>query len=91
MNRSASHESSISHQSEAVNAAAVDGESKESESETSMILFRDEPEKESNRNLKRSDRTSESGEENVGLELTLGLEPVSRVYHVVPVKKRRVE
>lgn len=91
MNRSASHESSISHQSEAVNAAALDGESKESESETSMILFRDEPEKESNRNLKRSDRTSESGEENVGLELTLGLEPVSRVYHVVPVKKRRVE
>ncbi|PNX99138.1 LOB domain-containing protein 41-like [Trifolium pratense] len=91
MNRSGSHESSISHQSEAVNAAAVDGESKESESETSMILFRDEPEKESNRNLKRSDRTSESGEENVGLELTLGLEPVSRVYHVVPVKKRRVE
>ncbi|XP_058739214.1 LOB domain-containing protein 41-like [Vicia villosa] len=94
VNRAASHESSISHQSEAVNAtAAVDLESKESESmasvetaETSMNLFRDEPE--SNRSLKRTDRT---GEENVGLELTLGLEPVSRVYHVVPVKKRRVE
>lgn len=29
--------------------------------------------------------------EVVGLELTLGLEPVSRANHVVPVKKRRVE
>uniref|UniRef100_A0A1S3DX18 LOB domain-containing protein 41-like n=1 Tax=Cicer arietinum TaxID=3827 RepID=A0A1S3DX18_CICAR len=97
MNRSASHESSLSHQSEAVNAAAVDGESKESDesmasvetAETSMNLFRDEPE--STRDLKRVDRTGESGEENVGLELTLGFEPVSRVHHVVPVKKRRVE
>lgn len=94
VNRAGSHESSISHQSEAVNAAVVvDLESKESESmasvetaETSMNLFRDEPEP--NRGLKGIERT---GEENVGLELTLGLEPVSRVYHVVPVKKRRVE
>lgn len=86
MNRSVSHESSISHQSEAV--AVVDGESKDSESETSMILFRDEPELD--RKMKPADRTGENGEEKVGLELTLGLEPVSRVYHVVPVKKRRV-
>lgn len=89
MNRSASHESSLSHQSEEV-VAAAEGESKESESMVSVetsILFRDEPES----NPKRSDRTDESLGEPVGLELTLGFEPASRAYHVVPVKKRRVE
>ncbi|KAJ1391418.1 LOB domain-containing protein [Sesbania bispinosa] len=93
LNRSGSHdhESSLSHQSEAANA--VEGESKESESMVSVetaetsILFRDEPES----NPKRSDRTDKSGGYHVGLELTLGLEPLSRADHVVPVKKRRVE
>lgn len=95
LDRSASHESSLSHQSEAANATA-EGESKESESmvsvetaENSMILFRDEPES----NKKRPVETDKSEDEHVGLELTLGFcsEPVSRVHHVVPVKKRRIQ
>ncbi|XP_027353009.1 LOB domain-containing protein 40-like [Abrus precatorius] len=83
LNRCGSHESSLSHQSEAAN------ESKESESMVSVetaetsILFRDEPES----NPKRVDRTEEGGD-HVGLELTLGFEPASLV---VPVKKRRIE
>lgn len=93
LNRSGSHdhESSLSHQSEAANAAA-EGESKESESIVSVetaensVLFRNEPES----NRKRVDRTGESSEDHVGLELTLGFEP-ARVHHVVPVKKRRIE
>ncbi|XP_061348618.1 LOB domain-containing protein 41-like isoform X1 [Gastrolobium bilobum] len=89
LNRSASHESSLSHQSEAANA--VEGESKESESMVSVetaetsILFRDEPES----NPKSGERTDEIGD-HVGLELTLGFEPASRAHHVVPVKKRRI-
>ena len=95
MNRSASHESSLSHQSELANAAEG-GESKESESIVSVetaeasVLFRDEPES----NGKRVDRTDEGGDVGLGLELTLGFEPVSsssRADHVVPVKKRRIE
>ncbi|XP_020217488.1 LOB domain-containing protein 41 [Cajanus cajan] len=80
----ASHESGLSHLSEAAAAMMVEGESKESESvvsaETSN-LFRDEAEA-----VEAGGRTGE-----VGLELTLGLEPVSRACHVVPVKKRRIE
>ncbi|RDY04026.1 LOB domain-containing protein 41 [Mucuna pruriens] len=78
VNQTASHESGLSHLSEA--AAMVEGESKESESVMSVEtsnLFHDEP---------VSDRPGE-----VGLELTLGFEPVSRARHVVPVKKRRIE
>ncbi|KAE9619907.1 hypothetical protein Lal_00040425 [Lupinus albus] len=88
VNRSASHESSVSHQSEAA-VVMVEGESKDSESAVSVensVLFHDEPESDD----KVGGRTGESGEE-VGLELTLGFEPVSRVHHVVPVKKRRIE
>ncbi|KAE9612583.1 hypothetical protein Lal_00005922 [Lupinus albus] len=73
VNRSASHESGLSHQSEV--AAAVEGESKYSDSAVSAetpVLFHDEPESD-------------------GLELTLGFEPVSRVQHMVPVKKRKIE
>ncbi|CAL0299129.1 unnamed protein product [Lupinus luteus] len=87
VNRSVSHESSLSHQSEA--ALVVEGESKDSDSAGSVensILIHDEPESED----KMGGRTGESGED-VGLELTLGFEPVSRVHHVVPVKKRRIE
>ncbi|KAL5178439.1 LOB domain-containing protein 41 [Glycine soja] len=78
LNRSGSHDSTLSHQSEAANA--VESESILS-AETSM-LFRDEPES----NPKRLDRT-----DDVGLELTLGFEPVSGAQHVVPVKKRRID
>ncbi|KAL6287550.1 hypothetical protein ACE6H2_011940 [Prunus campanulata] len=87
-NRSTSHESSLSHQSEA--AANVDGESKETESMVSSetaeaeLLFRAEPESA----RKRSEPVQEG---ELALELTLGLEPQSRAHHVVPVKKRKIE
>ncbi|CAA7038566.1 unnamed protein product [Microthlaspi erraticum] len=70
----ASHESSLSHQSEVV--AAHEGESKESESNISEVMTF----------LPPAVKVS-SGD--VKLDLTLGLEPVSRAYHVVPVKKRK--
>lgn len=92
LNRSTSHESSVSHQSEAVNV--VDGESKETESMISVetaepaaapFLFRAEPE-----SVPRKD--DEPVRENeLALELTLGLEPAAHARHVVPVKKRRLE
>ena len=78
MNRSGSHDSTLSHQSEAANAV----ESESILSAETSILFRDEPES----NPKRLDRT-----DDVGLELTLGFEPVSGAQHVVPVKKRRID
>ncbi|XP_022772070.1 LOB domain-containing protein 41-like [Durio zibethinus] len=90
-NRSTSHESSLSHQSE---LAVMDGESKETESmiseETAAAsqLFPTEPEF---RGKLSEDRTAEVRGE-IGLELTLGFQPVkSRACHVVvPVKKRKV-
>ncbi|CAB4304887.1 unnamed protein product [Prunus armeniaca] len=87
-NRSTSHESSLSHQSEA--AANVDGESKETESMVSSetaeaeLLFRPEPE-----SARKRSEPVQDGE--LALELTLGLEPQSRAHHVVPVKKRRID
>ncbi|RZC00510.1 LOB domain-containing protein 41 [Glycine soja] len=78
LNRSGSHDSTLSHQSEAANAV----ESESILSAETSILFRDEPES----NPKRLDRT-----DDVGLELTLGFEPVSGAQHVVPVKKRRID
>ncbi|XP_027359243.1 LOB domain-containing protein 41-like [Abrus precatorius] len=80
-NRTTSHGSSLSH--------VAEGESKESESVVSVetsILFHDEPES----TVKARDQADESGSE-IGLELTLGFEPVSRDDHVVPLKKRRIE
>ncbi|XP_030446251.2 LOB domain-containing protein 40-like [Syzygium oleosum] len=91
-NRSTSHESSLSHQSEVVAAAAnAEGDSKETLSAVSddttagpPLLFRAaEPEPD--------DRRLGGGGEEIGLELTLGFEPVARANHVVPVKKRRFE
>ncbi|KAJ7975734.1 LOB domain-containing protein [Quillaja saponaria] len=88
LNRSTSHDSSVSHQSEAPNT--VDRESKESESMISVetaeasILFRAEPES----IAKQNDRVQDA---DLGLELTLGFEPVSLANHVVPVKKRRID
>ncbi|KAG4926158.1 hypothetical protein JHK87_051698 [Glycine soja] len=79
LNRSGSHDSTLSHQSEAANA--VESESMLSaETPETSILFREEPET----NPKRVS-------DDVGLELTLGFEPVSRARPVVPVKKRRIE
>ncbi|GAV75665.1 DUF260 domain-containing protein [Cephalotus follicularis] len=88
-NRSTSHDSSLSHQSE---VAVVDGESKDSESMLSVetaeasILFRAEPESSHKPN---NEPVHDGGD--VVLELTLGMEPASRAHHVVPVKKRRME
>lgn len=87
-NRSTSHESSLSHQSEL--APNVEGESKETESMISVetaeasVLFRAEPE-----SMPKSDEHAKDSD--IGLDLTLGFEPVSHADHVVPVKKRRVE
>ena len=91
-NRSTSHESSLSHQSE---LAAMDGESKETESMVSVEtaaasrLFPAEPE--FGGKIPEERTTEGSGE--IGLELTLGFQPVMpRACHVVvPVKKRRME
>ncbi|XP_020223716.1 LOB domain-containing protein 41 [Cajanus cajan] len=85
LNRSGSHDSSLSHQSEAANAVESESMVSVETAETSN-LFRDEPES----HPKRVDRSEEGGE-HVGLELTLGFEPASRAVHVVPVKKRRIE
>ncbi|KAF5748021.1 hypothetical protein HS088_TW05G00753 [Tripterygium wilfordii] len=89
LNRSTSHESSVSHQS--VGANVVDGESKETESMISVetaepsMLFLADPESGVDRNEGARNGT------DLGLELTLGLEPLSREHHVIPVKKRRTE
>lgn len=90
MNRSTSHDSSVSHQSDV--APNVDGESKETE--TSMVsvetaeaspLFRAEPES-------AAKPENEPARDNeLALELTLGLDPAPHARHVVPVKKRRIE
>lgn len=88
LNRSTSHDSSLSHQSELT--PNVEGESKETESMISeetaeaSVLFRAEPE-----SVPKPHKHAQDSE--VALELTLGLEPVSRAGHVVPMKKRRVE
>ncbi|KAJ7971216.1 LOB domain-containing protein [Quillaja saponaria] len=88
LNRSTSHDSSVSHPSEAANA--VDGESKESESMISVetaeasILFPAEPQ-----SIAKPNNKGQVYE--LGLELTLGFEPESRANHVIPVKKRRIE
>lgn len=92
LTRSTSHESSVSHQSE---LAMVDGESKETdesmmsvETAEDSLLFRSEPES-------KSDLATQDAASNeiagLGLDLALGLEPVSRAHLVVPVKKRRIE
>lgn len=91
--RTTSHESSLSHQSEETPNVPAEGESKETESMVSVetadtsILFRDEPES----TVKQTNRADDEGGD-VALELRLGFEPVSRAPHVVvPVKKRRLE
>ncbi|KAK2652230.1 hypothetical protein Ddye_012086 [Dipteronia dyeriana] len=96
-NGSTSHESSLSHQSE---LAVVENESKESGSmvseetaEPASLLFLPESESGSKTNDRvNPDWCGGGGAIGVGLELTLGLDPVpSRAQHVVPVKKRKLE
>ncbi|XP_050380329.1 LOB domain-containing protein 41-like [Argentina anserina] len=88
LNRSTSHDSSLSHQSEAAN---VDCDTKETESMISSetaeatLLFRVERESSAHKRL------SPVQESELGLDLTLGLESSSRAPRVVPVKKRRVD
>ncbi|KAH1072670.1 hypothetical protein J1N35_024998 [Gossypium stocksii] len=91
-NRSTSHESSLSHQSE---LAVMDGESKETESmisEETVAASRLFPAGTEFGGKVSEERTVE-GSSEIGLELTLGFKPVmSRACQVVvPVKKRRVE
>ncbi|XP_021621212.1 LOB domain-containing protein 41 [Manihot esculenta] len=93
LTRSMSHGSSVSHLSE---LAMVDGESKETESMVSeetaeaSLLFKAEPESAAKSNGGVQDHATREMA-GLGLELTLGLEPVSRASHVVPVKKRKLE
>ncbi|KAM7516297.1 hypothetical protein LguiA_005880 [Lonicera macranthoides] len=93
INRSTSHESSLSHQSEA--AQNVEGESRVSESLASeqtaeaSVLFRAEPEQEPEPEPKQEQEQGyEDGE--IELELTLGFEPVSRGGSASPNKERKV-
>ncbi|KAE8659342.1 LOB domain-containing protein 41 [Hibiscus syriacus] len=91
-NRSTSHESSLSHQSE---LAVMDGESKETESmisEETVAASRLFPARPEFRGRVSKERTGE-GSGEMGLELTLGFKPVASrgCEVVVPVKKRRVE
>lgn len=61
---------------------------KETESGVSVetsILFHDEPESKA----KVNGRAEEGVSDDVGLELRLGIEPLSREEHVVPIKKRK--
>ncbi|PKI75623.1 LOB domain-containing protein 40 [Punica granatum] len=93
-NRSTSHESSLSHQSEP--AANMDGDSKEIESIVSeetaepALLFRAETESAAAPQTEEV-QVQVRGTPDIGLELTLGFEPVARAPHVVPVKKRKFE
>lgn len=95
LTRSTSHDSSVSHQSE---LAIVDGESKETdesmvsvETAEASLLFRAEPESATKSKEGAHDVDTCTEMSGVGLELTLGFQPVSRAHHVVPVKKRRIE
>ncbi|KAF8006613.1 hypothetical protein BT93_K0807 [Corymbia citriodora subsp. variegata] len=106
-NRSASHESSLSHQSElgAGNAEGNGGGDKETESNSMVSAetttttvakpsqpFKAEPESAAAAaGAEREDRASAEPESEVGLELTLGFKPASHESHVIPVKKRRFE
>ncbi|KAF4360058.1 hypothetical protein F8388_011295 [Cannabis sativa] len=91
VNRSTSHDSSVSHQSDP--APNVDGDSKETE--TSMVsvetaevslLFRADTE---SATKPGNDATRDN---EPALELTLGFQPASHARrHVVPVKKRKIE
>ncbi|MED6211669.1 hypothetical protein PIB30_075970 [Stylosanthes scabra] len=90
--RASSHESSLSHERFEAVATGVEGESREMESEVSVensVRFHDE---EADCDGKGSGGSGEVCGNEVGLELRLGFEPVSREDHVVvPMKKRRID
>ncbi|MED6160738.1 hypothetical protein PIB30_054172 [Stylosanthes scabra] len=89
--RASSHDSSLSHERFEPVAMVVEGESREIESEVSVensVRFHDEPDCDG----KGSGGSGEVCGKEVGLELRLGFEPVSREEHVVvPMKKRRID
>ncbi|XP_023528698.1 LOB domain-containing protein 41 [Cucurbita pepo subsp. pepo] len=99
LNRSSSGESSLSHQSDSPH---VENESKETDSMISVstaefspppvlpVLFRSE----STSVQKRPGHgggTVPIPQSELALELTLGMKPVSRAEHVIPMKKRKIE
>ncbi|KAI6670532.1 hypothetical protein NL676_005417 [Syzygium grande] len=90
-NRSTSHESSLSHQSEVVAAAAANAEGDSKDSAVSEDTTAEPPLLFRAAETEPDDRRLGGGGEEIGLELTLGFEPVARANHVVPVKKRRFE
>ncbi|XP_057739146.1 LOB domain-containing protein 40-like [Arachis stenosperma] len=94
--RASSHESSLSHERVEAVATAAEGESKEIESDVSVetttitttVRFHDEPDSDA----KGRGGSAEVCGNEVGLELTLGFETVSREHDVVvPMKKRRID
>uniref|UniRef100_A0A0A0LCG6 LOB domain-containing protein n=3 Tax=Magnoliopsida TaxID=3398 RepID=A0A0A0LCG6_CUCSA len=94
LNRSSSGESSLSHQSD---SRHLENESKETESMISVETAEVSP-RPAQSVLFRSESTG--GREGVSvpippselaLELTLGMEPVLRAQHVIPMKKRKIE
>lgn len=95
LNRSSSGDSSLSHQSDSPH---LENESKETESmisaETAEVSHLPPPRSEST----SVPKSTEHGggvvgiqENELALELTLGMEPVSRAEHVIPMKKRKIE
>ncbi|KAI6691564.1 hypothetical protein NL676_028392 [Syzygium grande] len=101
-NRSPSHQSSLSHQSElGAENAEGGGDSKDTESnsmvsaETTATAAKQsqllEADPECPAAADREDRASAEPDSEVGLELTLGFKPVPRESHVMPVKKRRFD
>ncbi|KAK4759667.1 hypothetical protein SAY87_022798 [Trapa incisa] len=89
--RSTSHDSSLSHPPEP--GTNLDGDSKDNESMVSEetaepeLLFRADVESTPAKLVEERGR----GAVDVGLELTLGLEPAARAPLVVPVKKRKFQ
>ncbi|XP_038899244.1 LOB domain-containing protein 40 [Benincasa hispida] len=93
LNRSSSGESSLSHQSD---SRHLENESKETESIISVGTAEDSPPPVPSV-FSRSESTGHDGgavpipQSELALELTLGMEPVLRAQHVIPMKKRKIE
>ncbi|KAG6607034.1 LOB domain-containing protein 41, partial [Cucurbita argyrosperma subsp. sororia] len=100
INRSSSGDSSLSHQSDSPH---LEHESKETESMISVetadvsppsppsAFFRSESSHVQRKFTNHDGVRMTIPESELALELTLGMEPVSRAQHVVPMKKRKIE
>ncbi|KAA0063385.1 LOB domain-containing protein 41 [Cucumis melo var. makuwa] len=94
LNRSSSGESSLSHQSD---SRHLENESKETESMISVETAEVSPPCPVQSVLFRSESTGRESvavpipRSELALELTLGMEPVLRAQHVIPMKKRKIE